>query len=371
MLIVDSHEDLAWNMLTMGRDYTLSSTEIRRREEGTSVPTLNDDAMLGWPDYQRGGVVLVFATLFALPERHRTGSWDKLFYIDSNQAHKLYNEQIGVYERLVDDHPDKFRLIRSKPDLKNLLSIWETMPEIEKETGQIKRGNPIGLLMLMEGADGIREPGELEEWWQSGLRIISPAWVGTTYSGGWKEPGPLTKAGFALLERMGELGFGLDMSHMDEKAAYQALDVYPGVILASHSNAQALLKGDDSNRHLPDRLISGILERDGVIGVNFYNAFLKPGWKRGDRRDEVGLAKVVEQIDYLCQLAGDAAHVGIGSDLEGGFGLQSAPAGIDTIADLRKLAPLLTEKGYSNQDCEAILGTNWIKIAEKVLPKTI
>jgi len=44
----------------------------------------------------------------------------------------------------------------------------------------------------MEGADCINDFGELEEWWDMGLRFIGPAWAGTRFCGGTKEPGPLT-----------------------------------------------------------------------------------------------------------------------------------------------------------------------------------
>jgi membrane dipeptidase len=371
MLIIDAHEDLAWNMLTFGRDYSLSAAETRRREQGARARLINGDTMLGWPDFQRGRVGLVFATLFASPARRCGGDWDKLCYADERQAGKLYRDQLDAYARLVDDHPDQFRLVHTRADLRDVLAGWEKSPVLDETTGAVRQGNPVGLFYLMEGADAVYDPGELEEWWERGLRLIGPAWGETRYSGGWREPGPLTGAGFELLERMGELGFGLDLSHMDEKAAYQALDVYPAQVLASHSNAQALLKGDESNRHLPDRLIRGILERGGVIGVNLLNSYLKAGWKRGGQRDEVGLERVIAQIDYLCQLAGDAAHVGLGSDFDGGFGLQSAPLGIDSIADLSKLSPLLMEKGYSNEDCAAILGGNWLSIVQHVLPETV
>jgi membrane dipeptidase len=132
-----------------------------------------------------------------------------------------------------------------------------------------------------------------------------------------------------------------------------------------------LLKGSDSNRHLSDRLIRGILEREGVIGVVPFNAFLKSGWKRGDRREEVGIAHLIAQIDYICQMAGDAQHVGIGSDFDGGFGLQSVPVGIDSVADLQKLAPLLGEKGYSLEAIAAILGENWLSRIRQTLPDSI
>ena len=197
---------------------------------------------------------------------------------------------------------------------------------------------PVGLVVSMEGADCVRHPGELEDWWQLGVRLIGPAWCGNQFCGGTNEPGPLTPAGVALLEVIGQLGFGLDLSHMDEQAVLQALDIYPGALLASHSNALALVKDYSSNRHLSDRVIDGILERDGIIGIVPFNQFLKPGWKIGDRRDEVSLDWVVAQIDYICQKAGDARHVGLGTDFDGGYGLQSVPAGIDSIADLSKLA---------------------------------
>jgi membrane dipeptidase len=231
-------------------------------------------------------------------------------------------------------------------------------------------GNPVGLVLLMEGAEGVGDPGELEEWWQRGVRLIGPAWVGTRFCGGTKEPGPLTSQGYALLEGMASLGFVLDLSHMDEQAAMQALDAYPGPLVATHSNALALLKGSESNRHLSERIIRGILERNGVIGVVPFNAFLKSDWRRGDRRDEVTLQDFIAQIDYLCQMAGDARHVGIGSDFDGGFGLQSVPPGIESVADLQKLAPLLAEKGYSPQDISAILGENWLACLQQVLPES-
>ena len=143
--------------------------------------------------------------------------------------------------------------------------------------------------------------------------------------------------------------------------------MYPGNVLASHSNALALLKGSDSNRHLSDRVIQGIIARDGVIGIVPLNTFLRAGWKRGDARELVSLDHVVAQIDHVCQMAGDARHVGIGSDFDGGFGLQSVPPEIDTIADLNKLVPLLIEKGYTEEDVEAIMGGNWLQVIRQVL----
>jgi len=359
MIIVDAHQDLAWNILTLERDYTRSAEETRRLEQASPAPELNGDTLLGWPDYQRGRVALVFATLFCTPERHRKGEWESQVYRTSFQAHHLYSIQLDAYHRLVDSHPDQFRLIRNKTDLEATLTHWEDVTQEE---------HPVGLVILMEGAEGVQEPAELESWWERGVRLIGPAWAGTRFCGGTGEPGPLTQDGFALLEGMADMGFTLDLSHMDEQAVLQALDFFPGSIVASHANALALLKGSESNRHLSDRVLRGLIDRDGIIGLVPFNRFLVAGWSPADGREIVPLDLLVTQIDYICQLAGDASHAGLGSDFDGGFGLQSVPAGIDTIADLQELVSVLSEKGYTDTDIAAILGGNWLSLLHRTLP---
>lgn len=377
MLLVDAHQDLAWNMLTFGRDYTRSVYETRRLEAGTPVPAHNCDTLLGWPEYQAGRVAVIFSTLFAAPLRRREGEWDSLFYADERQAHLLYRNQIDAYRRLVDLHPEKFRLLASRYDLQAVMEHWQQREldyqpprpgKPEDELAASGPGHPVGLVLLMEGADGVRAPEELAAWQQWGVRIVGPAWAGTRYCGGTGEPGPLTREGFALLEVMAALGMVLDISHMDEQAARQALDVYPGTVIATHANVQSLLEGKDGNRHLKDPVIHSLIERGGVIGIVPYNGFLDAGWRKGDPRLRVPLARVVEHIDYVCQLAGDTRHVGLGTDFDGGFGLQWVPEGLDSVADLQKLAPLLSERGYSGADIAAVFGQNWLRMLRENLP---
>ncbi len=377
MLLIDAHEDLAWNMAAFGRDYTLSAAETRRREAGTSTPALNDDSLLGYPEYRRGKVAVVVGSLFAAPARHRAGEWEKLAYEDAQQAHRLYSDQIDRYERLVDEHPTCFRLLKTRPELDALIAAWEQAPDWPPAPTEpaapppAPDGPPVGIVISMEGAEAIRQVGELEDWYVRGVRSIGPAWVGTRFCGGTREPGPMTAEGFELLERMASLNLALDLTHMDEPAVLQALDAYPGPLLASHSNALALLPGATGNRHLADRVIRGMVERGGVIGVVGFNAFLKAGWRKGDRRAEVGLERIVAQIDYICQMAGDARHTAIGTDFDGGFGWQSVPHEIDTIADLQKLAPMLAEKGYTQADICAVLYGNWLSLLRRVMPASL
>jgi membrane dipeptidase len=167
---------------------------------------------------------------------------------------------------------------------------------------------------------------------------------------------------------MAGIGFTLDLSHMDKLSARQSLDLYPGPIIASHANAAALLPGYDGNRLLPDDVIQGIIARDGIIGVIPFCKFLDNNWKRGDRRDNITLETLSTHVDHICQMAGDARHVGLGSDFDGGFGQEAAPADVDTIADLQKLGPILMTKGYNNEEIAAVLGENWLRHLQTYLP---
>ena len=361
-LIIDSHQDLAWNMLTFKRDYTRSVEETRRLEANTLIPERNGECLLGWPEYQRGQVAVIFSTLFAAPARKRE-LWDTVWYPDFDTAHRLYRDQIFLYRKLSDSYPDKFRLISSRSELDSIIEHWS-------RPVQNGDGHPVGLIYLMEGADGIRSPHELAEWYEMGLRLIGLAWAGTRYSGGTGDPGGLTDDGKKLLSAMMDYNFILDLSHMDEAAALESLDHYGGPIMATHSNCAALMKGADTNRHITDRVLRGLIERGGINGLLPLNSFLKAGWvrKSGSRREEVPLDTLIAHIDHVCQLAGNADHAAIGSDFDGGFGVQSIPPELDSIADLQVIASKLIERGYSESDAGKILGGNWLKFLQEHLP---
>ena len=357
-LIVDAHQDLAYNMITLKRDYVQPVEETRRREVGSPIVTGNGDTLLSWQEYQRGRVAFIFATLFAAPARGKMLEWDTQVYANTEQAYKIYSSQLHTYEKLFDQHPDKFTPIHDKRQLEETLAKWE----------QPESSAPTGLVTLMEGAEGIRSINELEEWWQRGVRIIGPAWKSTRFCGGTGEPGPLTREGRELLAAMAPIGFSLDLSHMAWESALEALDLYEGPIIASHANALKQVKNGSSNRFLTDEIIAGIIQRDGVIGIVPFNSFLIQGWKIPDPRTDCPLDLVAAQMDYICQMAGNARHVGLGTDFDGGFGLQHIPAELDTIADLQKLTPLLEARGYSPAESALLLGGNWIETLRRTLP---
>ncbi len=347
MKIVDGHEDIAWNGLALGRDVLRSAWETRRIEIETENPLRNGQCMLGLPEWLEGGVALVLGSLFATPARRAMGSWDREVYADAEEAHLRYAAQLDYYHRLA-DRSSQITVVGSWEDVERVLSSWEG------DTPQV------GILPSMEGADGIRRPSEVEWWYRRGVRIVGLAWAaGSRYAGGNSAPGPLTGEGRDLLAAMAEVGMILDLSHLSDESFWEAVDRYEGPVIATHANPRALVPG---RRQLSDQMIRAIAERGGVIGVVLFNAFLKHGWHSSDGKEEVTLQHVVAAIDHICQVVGDAAHVGIGSDFDGGFGGESVPAGVETVADLPQIAISLREFGYTDLDIEAILGENWLHL---------
>lgn len=356
MIVVDAHQDIAYNALCFGRDYRRSAWETRRLESSGDHP--NGVAINGLPDSLLGRVALVFATLFVAPYRANSAPslWDRVKYRDPQEAYRLAMQQLDYYNRLIDE-TDTVRLVKTAVDLDAVLATWGEGQDI----GQHRQG----LVLLMENADPIREPKQFEEWFERGVRLVGPAWQDTRYAGGTGYPGPLTRLGYELLDVMASYNAILDLSHLAEKACFQALDHYPGPIIASHSNPR---KFRNSDRHLPDDAIRQLAERDGVMGIVLYNSFLSDTWSSTSRKSDVPLSVVLDAIDYICQMTGSAAHVGLGSDFDGGFGSESIPDGLETVTDLLTIGTALRERGYSDADIEAILGGNMIRKLRQALP---
>jgi len=358
MIIVDAHEDIAWNRANYQRDYTRPVAESRAREKDTEVPAKVGQTMLGWPDWLEGNVGIIFATLYVSPCRHRYGGG--LCYHDEFEAHQLYGEQLDFYHQLVTDHADKFYLIQSRADLQAGLLAWKQARPDQRR---------IGLVLLMEGAEGVRQPAELAQWVARGVRIIGPAWSATRYAGGTGEPGPFTALGRELLAEMARLGVILDISHLTDAGMLEAGRDYPGPLIASHCNTRALIPANDTGfRHLPDDIIHRVAARGGVIGIVMPNDFVKNGAKLTDPKAWVTLDDVVNHIDHISRLVGHTRCIGLGSDFDGGFGLEHVPAELHSVADLPRLGEALARRGYPTTDIEGILGGNWLDLLRRALP---
>jgi membrane dipeptidase len=197
------------------------------------------------------------------------------------------------------------------------------------------------------------------------LRIVGLTFGDTRYGAGVaggsveRKPGGLTDEGVALLSTMAELGFAWDVSHLTEQGMWEGLELGFPHVCASHANAQALTP---TTRHLSDAVIRAIAERDGVIGVVLYNGFLESAWS-SDRSMTVSVhVHVRRHVTHIAGVAGWAC-VGIGSDLDGGFGREETPEEIDTIADLPTIGAVVPPEVR-----EGVLGGNWLSFLRAVLP---
>lgn len=360
-LILDAHQDLAYNMQFCGRDYSRSVTETRKLESGSPMRDVLENTLLGWPEYNEGGVGVVFGTLFASPFNPERPDRIIRSYKSIEEANQMYWDQLDFYKTWTARHPHIFQLILSRAALKAHVALWQDKTQ--------KRLKPVGIIPLMEGAEGILGPHELPQWKEAGVHLIGLAWEGNQYCGGTRQPGPLTPAGKDLVREMARLGFVLDISHLDEESVWQVFDIFDGQIIASHANASSLIKGYKGNRMLSDDVIRTSISLGAVIGVVPYNGFLNREWKEDGGRDSVSLSMVAEQIDHICQIAGNTLHIGLGTDFDGGLGVESVPKEIDSIADIKKLSSFLSKRGFTREDITRIFSGNFLRVLESALPE--
>ena len=207
-----------------------------------------------------------------------------------------------------------------------------------------------------------------EAWYNAGLRLLGPTHYGPgRYAGGTATELGLTALGPPLLREMERLGVLLDLTHLSDQAFWESLEHYNGLVLASHNNCRALVP---HQRQFSDEQLKAIFAHDGVIGAAFDTWMLQPGWVVGQTTNEkVTIANVVDHIDHICQLAGNARHAAIGTDLDGGYGREQSPRDLDTIADLQKLPDLLAGRGYSAADIAAIMHGNWLRLLRQAWQK--
>lgn len=350
MLIIDAHLDLSWNALQGNRDLLRSAYTIRTQEVGTPGKG-RAQGTVAFPDMRQGRLAVSVVTLFARCTGQPSPHAD---YASPTQSYGVAQGQLAYYRAL--EHEGHIRIIADCANLDSHIADWEAW----EGTGSADTP-PLGFVISMEGADPILKPDQLEEWVGGGLRLLGLTHYGPgRYAGGTGTELGLTELGPPLLAEMQRLGVTLDLTHCSDQAFWEALEHYEGLVLASHNNCRALVP---HQRQFSDEQLRAIFERDGVIGAAFDAWMLQPGWVSGQTTNEgVTLNTVVDHIDYVCQLAGNSRHAGIGTDLDGGYGREQSPCDLDTIADLQKLAGLLANRGYNDDDIRAIMHGNWLRL---------
>jgi membrane dipeptidase len=352
MIIFDAHLDLAWNALDWNRNLEKPATAIRDREREFGYQDHNRcGSTVSWAELRRGKVAIVIATLIA--RLLRTGIVPAIQrYETMEAAYAAAYGQLYYYKALTAQ--GKLRWLRDRQALLAHVKAWK-----ENEAGT----EPVGFILSMEGADPILYPEQVQEWYDAGLRIIGPAHYGPSpYALGHNMDGGLLPQGPALLKEMERVGMILDVTHLSDKCFYESLDIYGGPILASHHNCRALVP---DVRQLTDDQIKRIVARGGVIGTALDAWMMVPNWVRGETTPEktgVKLEHMIDHIDHVCQIAGNAKHAAIGTDLDGGYGREQTPSDLDTIADLQRLPDMLKKRGYAPADIEGIMHANWVRL---------
>ena len=350
-LIFDAHLDLSMNAMEWNRDLTGSLQEIRERETGMTDKPDREKGTVCFPEMQKGNIGICVATQIArfVKPTSKLPGWHS-----QQQAWAQTQAQLAWYKAMED--AGEMLQINDAESLKN---------HVEKYLSKDEKKLPTGYMLSLEGADSIVNMHYLEKAYRSGLRAIGPAHYGPgIYAYGTDSEGGIGNKGRELLKEMERLNIILDATHLCDESFWEALQNFNGHVWASHNNCRALVP---HNRQFSDEQIKVLTERGAVIGGAFDAWMLKPNWVRGKskpKEEGVFISTVIDHIDHVCQLAGNSLYSGIGTDLDGAFGIEQCPADLNSIADLQKIPSILKERGYSDEDVENIMWKNWVRFLE-------
>jgi len=347
MLIFDAHLDLAMNALEWNRDLTTSVVEIRKREDGMVDKPDRGKNTVSLDALRKGNIGICVATQIARfsKKTNPLPGWNS-----PQQARAQTQGQLAWYREM--EAIGEMIQITNPIQLDAQIDLWNQDSNKKK---------PIGYILSLEGADSIVSLEHLERSYEQGLRAIGPAHYGPgTYAFGTNSVGGIGSKGKELLRELERLHIILDATHLCDQSFWETMDVYNGPVWASHNNCRSLV---DHNRQFSDEQIKELINRKAVIGMALDAWMMAPNWVRGQSSPKamgVTLDTMIDHMDHICQLAGNSLHIGIGTDLDGGFGKEQCPADIDTIADLQKVPKLLAARGYSQEDIENIMHVNFI-----------
>ena len=353
MFIVDAHLDLAMNAMEWNRDLRKPILAIREREKEMLDKPDRGKSVVSFEELRKGNIGLVVATQIAryvVPDNPLPG-WHS-----PEQAWAQTQAQLAWYKCMEEE--GELVQIKDLNSLNNQLLQWSAAQGNSKK--------PIGYILSLEGADSLVTLNHLERAYQYGLRAVGPGHYGPgRYAQGTDAAGGLGQAGRSLLKEMERLNMILDATHLCDDSFWEAMDHFNGHVWASHNNCRALV---NHNRQFSDAQIKELIRRDAVIGGVMDAWMMVPNWVRKVSTPQAmncNLDVLIDHMDHICQLAGNANHIGIGSDLDGAFGKEQSPSDIETIADLQKIPDLLAKRGYSPLDIEHVMHGNWLRFLKK------
>lgn len=384
MLIFDGHLDIAYNALVHERDPRWTVERTRERELDPPCDDGRGRCTTSLAEMRDAGVAVAVTTVLARakpwvkpgrPHAFRGGDWPT-----QEMAYAIAQGQLAYY-RLLETQGD-VRILETARDLQAHWAEWE---EAQAGPGGTS-APPVGLILTMECADPIVTPDQLHRWHAQGLRTLllthfgmgqyaagNPASVTTNPMAAPANThdvdGPVSSRGVELLREMETRAMPLDLTHTSDTSFWDALERYPGPVYSSHTNCRAI---SNEQRQFTDGMIKAILGRGGVLGVVLAINMIRrdliqgPPWTPHDHG--VTLEHLADHIDHICQLAGNADRVALGSDTDGGFGAEACPHGYDRHRDILKLGGILRDRGYSDKDLAAFFHGNWLKFYTDTLP---
>ncbi len=343
---------MEWN-----RDLSRPVAEIREREISLGLKDKPDRGKntVSLADMRRGQVGICVATMIARSYPGKSMLPSLPGFASPEIAWAMTQAQLSWYRTM--EEAGQMAQIVDTAGLRKYADMWKSSPN---------ENLPVAYILSLEGADSILTPKHLERAYAAGLRAIGPVHYGPgRYGHGTHSVGGLTQIGLELLAEMRQLGIILDVTHLSDESFWEALELWDGPVWASHNNCRALVP---DQRQFSDEQLKELIRRGAVIGAAFDAWMLVPGWERGKTTPAtsgVSMKHVIDHVDHICQLAGNANHTAIGTDLDGGFGREQSPGDLDTIADLQRLPAMFAERGYDPRDVEKVMHGNWIAFLER------
>lgn len=368
----------------------VDTSDVEARADSLAHNTITVDGHVDLPyrlnDFYENPADSTIGGDFDYP-RARAGGLDAPFmsiYIPTHlqatpdAAKRRADALINLVERLADEHPDQFTLATSPGEVR-----------------EIAETDAIALPMGMENGAGLAGDLEnVEHFFDRGIRYITLTHgthnkIGdSSYDDAPPRWNGLSPFGEDVVDEMNRLGIMVDVSHVTDSTAFDALEQSEAPVIASHSSCRHFTPGWE--RNVSDELIEGIADSGGVVMITFGSSFLRTeyqdqddpirsemnahidsmGWA-DDSREAVlyeqqtrndhpigTVADVADHIDHAVDLVG-VDHVGLGSDFDGVFAL---PNGLQDASGYPNLIAELLRRGYTNGEIEKILGENVLRV---------
>ncbi len=353
VLIFDAHLDLALNAIDWNRDLRQSVDDIRAQELAQGMTQRGRGrGTLSFPELRGAEVAVCLTTLLARQEKeinHEMG------WTTPEACYAVAHSHLAYYRAM--ERSGWMRMLKTCDQLSEHLECFRQDPA----------KTPLGFILTMEGADPVLTPDTIDEFHEHGLRAIGLTHYGANrYGGGTRTEVGLAIDAIPLLSNVERLGMTVDLTHLSDVAFWQVLEHFGGRVHASHQNSRRI---SDWQRQFSDAQYQAVIDRDGVIGMAFDVIMMQHGYVRDVTPVTATIERAVENIDIVCQLAGNANHVGIGTDLDGGYGNEQTPSDLNRYTDLSRILPTLLEKrGYPASDIAGILHGNWTRFFAEVLP---